>query len=258
MKKPMKDRKYTRKEFTSEEAKHTAKAKSPQAGIANIPGIDMQRFFSYVKFDTQGSKVKWLRVMDEKVRGRRFNYWIRQLREEFGFPDMYTMGEFMGLNHYMMNRLAYRNSRPVSLGFVLDLCYIFQKDPTEIFPELIWLRDLWMKDHLMMLEAAIASCEAGELRAVRQILETMKSGSSHYPFEVEEDPGFEVLLKTKAKVTEAQAMFYGENRHYFRKDNQWISFVMFEEMFNDQVNAKVMELRKNFDEIQEKFKTPKS
>lgn len=243
-------RKYTRKAYSSDKEKHFSQSKHPQIGLGNIPGVDLQRFFSYVRFDSHGQRGKWLRKMDEADRNVRFNHWIREIKDEFGFPSIEALQVFLGVSGTTMKRMAYRNTRPVSLGFVLDLAYIFQKDPAEIFPELLWLRDIWMQDFATMIDAAKIACEAGELAAVRDCLEAMAYTTSMYPFDSSEDLGLNVLLQTKAEITETQAYLKETLDIRLKFDGQWHNKVHFDSIMTKRITDKFLQLRQEFDEVQ--------
>lgn len=252
--KPARVRKYTRKtSFESDKETHFSQSKSPQMGLGNIPGVDLQRFFSYVRFETHGKRGKWLRKMEEAERNKRFNHWIREIMEEQGFTTMDSLQHFLGVSKTTLSRMVYRNTRPVSLGFVLDLAYIFQKDPAEIFPELLWLRDIWMEDFKVMVESAKLACEQGELLAVRRCLEAMEYTTSLYPFPSSEDHGLQVLLRTKAHLTEAQAWLHENKLNRVKEGSRWITHCEFEELIERQVDQRIVKLRENFDEIQKQF-----
>lgn len=255
----MKARKFTqRKGFTSDTKRHYGQARQPQIGIANIPGIDLQRFFAYINFDSKGNTGRWLRKMDERERQKRFSYWVRECMIEHGFETTEKFCDFMGVKFDTFKRRAYKATRPIGLGFVLDIAYLFNKDPTDVFPELLWLRDIWMQDFQMMINAAKQAAEAGELLAVRQMLEAMKTGSEAYPFEPEQELNLDILLKTRAATTEAAATFYDtELRRLVGQRENRVNYCHLDELIADRIEARFKILRKEFDEIQDEFKKAK-
>ena len=253
----VKDRKFTRKSsFQSDEARHYAQSRRPQLGLANIPGVDLQRFFAYVKFES-GTRGKWIRKMDEKARSAIFADWIRKIKDEFGFNSLDDLRDFLGMSTTTLDRMVYRNTRPIALGFVLDVAYIFGKDPSEIFPELLWMRDIWMRDMEVMLEAALEAVELGELAAVKHCLLAMRTNATLYPFEEDTDLQLNVLLKTRATQTETLTAL--RETHYNRiqnKDKTYTYAHEFQALLDKRIDEKFKILRKEFDEVQKAFREP--
>lgn len=255
--KPIKDRKFTRKEsFESDEARHYAQSRRPQMGLANIPGVDMQRFFAYVKFES-GTRGKWIRKMDEKVRCALFAEWIRKIKDEFGFNSLDDLRDFLGMSTTTLDRMVYRNTRPIALGFVLDVAYIFGKDPSEIFPELLWMRDIWMKEQEVMIQAALEAVNQGELAAVKHCLLAMQTNATLYPFEEDTELQLNVLLKSRATLTETLTAL--RETHYNRiqnKDKTYTYAHEFQALLDKRIDEKFKSLRKEFDEVQKAFREP--
>jgi hypothetical protein len=94
----------------------------------------------------------WPTILSNQERVKRFLD-VYHKNRALGITQNDITARDMGLNRSTVSK----QMADPSILFTLKYCYLYELDPLEIFPELIWLRDRWLKefqDHLELLKQA--------------------------------------------------------------------------------------------------------
>lgn len=172
-----------------------------------VQGLDRQKFFTYVSFN---EAPRFLGLLDEADRLARFKDLVAEIRKEHNIRSLQAMAKIMGKNADDFRKLQFHNTKAVPFGMTMDMCYLFQKDPARVFPELIWMRDIWLEEIKMIIASAEALAAIGDLKGTTECLQAIKLGVSVYT-----EP--ELGLKMAPLLQSTQAHF---TQRYC--SNQWI------------------------------------
>ncbi len=172
-----------------------------------VQGLDRQKFFTYVSFN---EAPRFLGLIDEQERLSRFKALVAEIRTEHKIKSLQAMAKVMGKNADDFRKLQFHSAKSVPFGMTMDMCYLFQKDPARVFPELIWMRDLWLEDMKLVIASAQAFAAVGNLKGVTECLEALKLGVGVY---TEPD--------TASKLT---PLLQSTDAHFTQRycSNQWI------------------------------------
>lgn len=161
------------------------------------PG-NYRKFFSLVGLYGYG---KSLRVWDMKSRVAAWKGIVKDIKIET-LMDNQDLAMILDRTPAELCSLFTRTQFEPPFGFVLDVCFIFGIDPLRVYPELIWMRDIWMEDFKVHLAAAEQALDSGQMGVLREALDAMKKGAAAWENPELEAPMDKLLLVTKGEYNE--------------------------------------------------------
>lgn len=228
----------------------------PTLDLEGLPqGLDRQMFFQ--KGGYEHCHMVKMDTLTDKERRKRFRVWINQIKDEHKFPTFAAVSRLIGRKgKYLTSQIGLSSFKP-PLSTVLDIAFVFDKDPAEIFPELLFLRDYWMQDYKMLLEAAEQCLKASDLKGLAECIHAMKIGSALYPAPPESVLPTKLLLPTKAdyvfkyvqgRENERGKNCIGHREHSYEKA----------ERYGQELLNEIDQIRADFDEINRPQITPEA
>lgn len=219
----------------------------PTKGLEGLPqGLDRQMFFQLAGKDH--CRMIKMDILTDKERRQRFRSWLKAIKVEHKLPTFAAISRLIGRRgEYLTSQVGLASFKP-PLAAVLDIAFVFDKDPAEIFPELLFIRDHWMQDYKVLIEAAQQCVDASDLKGVAECIHAMKIGSALYPAPPESVLPTKLLLPTKAdyvlkyvqgRENERGKNCIGHREHAYEKAQRYS-----QELLNE-----TTELRADFDAI---------
>lgn len=106
------------------------------------------------KVDQENLGYPWPNILTQEERSERLAKIYYKLKSQGITANDKTAAD-IGVHPGTITKYSYNPPLP----FVLKYCYLYEIDPLEIYPELIWLRNLWLGDfenHIRLLKQAVA------------------------------------------------------------------------------------------------------
>lgn len=169
------------------------------ADFSFIQGLDRQKFFSYVSWS---QSPRFIGLISEDERVRRFRQLVNEVKSENKIRSLPALALIMGRNGDDFRKLQFHGAKTVPFGLTLDMCFMFQKDPCFVFPELVWIRDLWLDDMKLVIASAEAFAASGNITGVIECLQALKLGIGVYTEPNTASELTPLLKSTQAHFTE--------------------------------------------------------
>lgn len=165
-------------------------------------GSNFRRFFSRIGLYQRGCR--FLTVWGLEPRVKAWKQLVRQVMYEF---DLNTpaLAAYLDRPLTEMQALISRSKEEPPFGLVLDFCFVFNKDPLVIYPELIWMRDLWMQEFKSNVKAAQTALVESDIGTLTDVLHALEVSTALWADPLLAAPSNELLMVRESDFTERYA-----------------------------------------------------
>lgn len=182
---------------------------------AVLVGANWRKFFSRIGMFQRGCR--FITVWSKEARVKAFKQMVRGIMYEYNLNNA-ALAAYMDRTPGEMNSMITRNQVEPPFGFVLDLCFVFDKDPLVVFPELVWIRDMWMQEFKANVKAAQTALDESDIGTLRDILKALEIGTARWADPLLDEPSTELLMVRESDFTERYADLIwtqkGKNQKY--------------------------------------------
>lgn len=165
-------------------------------------GTNWRKFFARIGMFQRGCRFLTVWAKEDRVKA-----WKRMVRALMYEHSLTTAGlaAYLDRTPAEMNSILTRNTVEPPFGLVLDVCFVFDKDPLIIFPELVWMRDMWMQEFKANVKAAQTALDESDIGTLRDILKALEVGSARWADPLLAAPCDELLMVRESDYTERYA-----------------------------------------------------
>lgn len=214
----------------------------------HLVGANFRKFFSRVGIYAGGH---FLKVRNPSERIAAWKALVKRVRKEEDLTPE-ALAALLGRSPDEVRTVASRNTVEPPFGFVLDFCFLFQIDPLEIYPELVWLREIWMQDFKVNIEATKRALDEGNPLVTRECLDALERGAARWESPEVEHVAHKILMVTKAHYTERYAYLRWHNKAKWLENRPY--FFEQEEVINAELEKELAERRALYEQITSQVK----
>ncbi len=182
-------------------------SRNPGAGKSGksfsvLIGANFRRFFAKIGLYHRGCR--FLTVWGLEPRVKAWKRLVRQVMYEYDL-NIPALAAYIDRTALEVSALITRNKEEPPFGLVLDFCFIFDKDPLTVYPELVWIRDMWMQEFKANVKAAQKALAESDLETLAEILKALEVGSARWADPLLAEPMNELLMVRESDYTERYA-----------------------------------------------------